>query len=64
MERERAFNRGRKMYLYHKGERTYGIMAEVSYFPLYVVKVIKELEKPLVEPEEISSVCIQLMRQN
>lgn len=64
MEREGAFNRGRKMYLYHKGERTYGIMAKVSYFPLYVVKVIKELEKPLIEPKEFSSVCIQLMHQS
>uniref|UniRef100_A0A8C8AT20 Uncharacterized protein n=1 Tax=Otus sunia TaxID=257818 RepID=A0A8C8AT20_9STRI len=48
MERKRAFNRGRKIYLYQKGERIYGIMAKVSLFPQYVVKAIKELEKPLI----------------
>lgn len=49
----------------YQNEREYMVSRQrCLFFPLHVVKVIKELEEPLVEAEEFSSVYIQLICQN
>lgn len=56
MERGRAFNRRIKTCLY-QNEREYMVSRQrCLFFPLHVVKVIKELEKPLVEAEFFFSI--------